>query len=320
MNWLKRNPLLGSVLLLLVALLVTGVWLWAREREQARRALVALEQKKLERDRLARQTPALSEANEQAIARDLANTRLVLAALRATLRAALPGPDETFPAPASPAKSIDLYSDIAAFVEKTRALATHAQVKIRPDEHFGFATHATGGPAADLIPAVFRQRIEGQYLLEGLLESRPRALLAVQREHPLSAAQRAQRNQPVQPGVPAFAIPAGNNGVAADFFDLDGRLSVRVPGYVDSDAFRLEFTGETATLRAFLNHLATFPLPVIVRSVEVEPMTVGIRVTDQVAPPSDAGTSVPLVSQSLSRWAVVVEFVVLPAAPQKPAS
>ena len=316
MNWLKRNPLLGSVLLLLVALLAAEAWLWSRGREQARRALATLEQKKQERDWLARQSPALSGENEQAIARDLAHTQQVLVALRAALQ----GRDDKIRAAAPPVKSIDLYFDIAAFVEKTRALATRAQVMARPDERFGFASHANEGPEADLVPAVFRQRVEGQYLVEALIESRPRALLAVQREHPLTAAQHARRNQPAQPGAATPAAPAGPSGAPADFFDFEGQMSVRVPGRVDSDAFRLEFTGQTPALRAFLNSLAAFRLPVIVRSVEVEPLTAEAPPVDPAAPPPAAGAPVPLVSQNLSRFAVVVEFVVLPATPEKPAS
>src|SRR5207245_42405 len=99
----------------------------------------------------------------------------------------------------------------------------------------------------------------------------PRALLSVQRERPLTAAQRALRHQPSRSGAPGVLPVQGAGGAPADFFDPDPQLSVRQPGWIDSEAFRLEFTGPTPVLRDFLNTLATYRLPLIVSSVEVEP-------------------------------------------------
>lgn len=308
MSWLKRNPVLGAVLVLAVLALAAEAWYLQRAREQAAQALAGLEQKQQERDWLARQSPALSEANEQAIAQDLVHAARTLAGLRSALQ-----PREgRLPAPAVPAKPIDAFFDLAAFVEKTRALAARAQVMIKPEERFGFATHSNEGPAEELVPAVFRQRWAAQHLVEALLEARPRVLVGVQRERPLTVGQRAQRNQPGQPGT-AAANPAA--GATADFFDFDGANSLRVPGRVESEAFRLEFTGQTQALRAFLNSLAALPRPVIVRRVEVEPLT-----TESAAAAAPAaGAPVPLVTQNLSKFAVVVECVELLPAPERSA-
>ena len=88
-----------------------------------------------------------------------------------------------------------------------------------------------------------------------------------------------------------------------------------MPGRVESEAFRLEFTGQTAVLRAFLNSLAALPRPVIVRRVEVEPLTAESGAS--TAPV--AGAPVPLVAQNLSKFAVVVECVELLPAPERSA-
>ena len=63
-------------------------------------------------------------------------------------------------------------------------------------------------------------------------------------------------------------------------------------------------------MRAFLNSVAALPLPIIVRRVEVEPLT-----AETVVPaPQAAGAPVPLVAQNISKFAVVVEYVeLLPA-------
>jgi hypothetical protein len=182
-------------------------------------------------------------------------------------------------------------------------------VATKPDERFGFATHAHEGPEAGLVPAVFRQRVVLQYIVEALIEARPQSLLAVQRERPLTAAQRMERNQPASPGAPPPGAPGARGGQAEDFLEFNPALSVRMRGQVDSDAFRLAFTGQTAALRTFLNTLAAFKLPVIVRSVEVEPLATDAAPVGPGATSPPAGAPVPLVAQNSSRFAVTVEYV-----------
>lgn len=305
MEGFRQNSRFGVLLLLSVAALGLEGWFWARHRGQARRALVALERKVRERDGLVRQSPALSVENEQAIARDLAGTRKVLAALRAALQ---DGEGGTPAAP--PGQAVDLFFDLAAFVEKMRVLAARARVALKPDERFGFAAHAHEGPGTGLVPAVFRQRVAAQRVLEALIEARPHSLLAVQRERPPAAAQRSGRNP-----APASAEAAATGGRSDDFFDFDPALAARVPGQVDSDAFRLEFTGRTSALREFLNTLAGGRPPVIIRSVEVEPLA---DETPGNEPAAATGAPMPLVAQNHSRFAVVVEAIRLVDAAGEP--
>lgn len=305
MSWLKPNSLLGAVLVFGLLALATETWFLRQARQQAARAATRLDQKIQERDWLAGQSPAPSAASEQAIARDLLQTRQELARLRDALQ---PRRDreETDGLPAT-SKPLDEYFAIAAFVEKTRALAARARVVLKPDERFGFAAHANEGPEPELLAAVFRQRHALQYLVEALMEARPQALLMVQRELPLTPAQRAQRNQAAQPVGSAVGGAAGS-----DFFAIADLSSLRRPGRVESEGFRLEFTGRTPALRAFLNSLAAGPRPVIVRQVEVERVTT--EASFATAPTADA--PVPLVAQNLSKFAVVVECVELLPAPE----
>ena len=313
MHRINQHPLLWAMLLLAVAALATGAWLLQRERQQARHAVAALKQKKQERDRLARQSPALDEGNEQAMGRDLAGAEKMLAAWQSVLQ----GRDAQLLAAEPPDKSIDAYFNIAAFVEKTRALAARAQVTLKPDERFGFAAHAREGPGTELAPAVFRQRIVLQYLVETLIEAHPQAVLTVQRERPLTLVQRTQRNHLAPVGANGTG-PGAPYGQPGDFFAFDRNISLRVPGLVDSEAFRLEFTGQTRTVRAFLNSLASFRLPLVVRSVEAEPLSVTAPAADPALPPAP-GAPVPLVAQNHSRFAVVVEFIEPVAATGNPA-
>jgi len=303
----RRRPLRFVAVVAWLALAGLGGWQGHEQRLAARRALAVLAQQEQERDWLARLSPAPSADNAAALAADLAATEKTIAARRATLA----GPARRMLDPAPPARSLDAWFELATYVERMRALAAQAQVALKPDERFGFAAHTNEGPGEALVSAVHRQRIVMQWLVESLLESRPRALLAVQRQPPRTAEQRAGRE-------PVAAIDG------PDYFTPDPRLSLRVPGLVEGEAFRLEFTGQTAALRAFLTAMASFQFPVIVRNLEVEPLAAEAAAA---APDPYAGlpavpgappAPVPIVRPSLSKFAVTLECVEILPAPTPP--
>lgn len=291
MNWPKLSPL-RSVGLVAGALALGGeIWALQQARQQAARRLAALEQKKQEREWLARQSPAPSEANEQAMDEDIVQAGRAVAELRVTLQGRTP---DNIVEP-SVAKPIDAFFDLASFVEKTRAAAARAQVRLKPDERFGFATHANEGPGAGQVTAVIRQREMIGSLVDALLEAHPRELVGIQRERPPAKAPREQ----------------GTGMENRDFFDFTPPVSLRVPGRVESEGFRVEFTGQTSALRKFLNNLAGLSRPAVVRSVEVEPLGGGQNRVD------GASAAVPLLESNFSRFTVVVEFVDLTTTDQE---
>lgn len=303
----RRHPLFTAVLAAsLAAAAAQGWWLWEAV-QRADRARVVLAQRVQERDWLASRSPALSEENTAALAADVAAAEKSLAALRTALagreRAREP----------QPARPIDAYFAIASTVEKLRTLAARQQVVIAAGESFGLATHANEGPEADLIERVHLQRIVIEHLVATLLEARPRAFLGIQRERPVPAALRPARREPGEEADSAAAEPR-TGGVPADFFRIDPQLRLRHAGLVDTEAFRLEFIGQTQPLRAFLNELAAYRLPLLVRSVEVEPAPSELAAGADTPEP---GAPVPLVAQNFSKFTVVLEFVelILPTAP-----
>jgi hypothetical protein len=185
-----------------------------------------------------------------------------------------------------PAARTDAYFDLATFVEKTRALARKNEVNVRPEANrFGFAAFANEGPLHDHIEPVFRQRQMIQYLVETLIEARPRSLIAVKREPTVSKADRDARTAAIANGE----TPVEPEVVEGpDYFTIDPRVTARMPGFIDTMAFRLVFTGQTAALRTFLNQLASFQLPVLVREVEVE--TASAEEASAQAAVEEAGT------------------------------
>jgi hypothetical protein len=149
----------------------------------------------------------------------------------------------------------------------------------------------------------------------------------VQRERPLTVEQQRLIREAHEAGesTPQLTTGGDNN---VDLFTIDSRTSSRVPNFVNASAYRLTFRGNTLALRALLNELARFELPVVVRSVEVSPLAAGNAVATSAPAPAptslasifgtapaagsaSAGVKKPIVEQTDSRFSVTVEFVSL---------
>ena len=286
---------------------VTLGWLAWQERAAGLRTRETLRAKLAERDWVAAQNPSPSDTSEQQIRAELAAVERSIGVLAKLLAGPATGALEV----TIPAKPVDAYFELAAYAQKQRALAVAARTAVSDDERFGFATHVAQGPAEELLPVVARQAAALRLLLECLLQASPRELLAVQRERPLTAEQWAERRAG---RAPRPAKDSGGPGASADFFALDPALSLLVPGETDTMAFRVEFSGHTASLRGFLNSLATSPAPFFVRSVEVEPLASSSPAGAAV----EADAAQPVVAQNVSKFAVVVELVELLRRPTNP--
>jgi hypothetical protein len=344
-KWYRTSPLFVAALAA-AGLVVLGDAVCIGERWVAVSGRAArLRQKQAELAGMRDVTPPPTRAVAAAIESDLAQAERLLAEMRGRL-AGHGAAAERIAQAKPPAAGTDAYFDLAGFVERTRDLARKNDVEVRADAaYFGFSTYAHEGPDAEHIAAVFRQRQIVEHLVGLLVEARPRALLAVQRERPLSAAERAA---PVAAGEPADAaaaapviLPADGTG---DLFALDPGARVGTPGFLESTAFRIKFVGQTATLRAFLNRLAGFELPLIVREIEAEPVpgesgepfaaaesrdpaaknplpSIVLSLEDPAAnsargrPMRNVARSAPIVARPWTAFTVTIEYVELAAAP-----
>jgi hypothetical protein len=267
MSFFRKNPLFGIVLTI-CAVLVLGELALIYERFAASRAAAKrFQDRKTELEGMAQLTPPPTRETASAIEADLAKAQAALASMDNELKGRGPAAERIRNAKV-PAARTDAYFDLATFVEKTRALAKKNEVDVRPEANrFGFAAFANEGPVHDHIEPVFRQRQILQYLIETLIEARPRSILSVKREPTVSKAEREAR---------AAAIANGETPVepeaveGPDYFTIDPRVTARKPAFIDTMAFRFVFIGQTAALRTFLNQLASFQLPVLVREVEVD--------------------------------------------------
>lgn len=297
MGWFKRNLFLSALMVATAFMSGAGCWLLFREARAARSATTMLEKHRQARDALRRQLPALTETNAGAIGLALSEARTQLAALRAGF------PDASASASNStPAGSIDGYFEIAAFVENNRRLADQARVSIRAGEQFGFGSHVSEGPSMDLLPGVLRQCAALKFLLAALFDARPSSLLLVQRERP----EAVSRELPGQPLSEKGGLVRKATAIeVADFFELTPGLSLESKGLIGTDAFKLQFSGNTRALRDFLNRLAEADEVFVVRSVEVEALA-GVRLAAPTRTESDA---IPLVVPLPGRFSVIVELL-----------
>jgi len=225
----------GALGLLVVLVLAAGVLL-GREHLAWQRAGRLLEQKQHELAQLEALVSAPSALELEAARGALEQARTELFGVRA---------EEVAVGPA-PAGRIEAYADLNAFVERTRERAAHAGVVVEAEERFGFGQFAREGPTVDQVPAIWRQRVMVERLLETLWVVRPQALAGV------------------------WCEPAPPD------------RSLQVPGLVEGRGVRLEFVGRTACLRQYLARLAVMAPPVVVREVRAEPIPVDPRQQDVV--------------------------------------
>jgi hypothetical protein len=318
----KTNPVFCSVLVVL-GLLAAGEGYGIYNRSvAAKKSAAQLMQKRNELSNLQSSKPAPNAANKAAIEESLRHTEAALASMHEGLKGRGPTA-QGLRAETVPSQPTDVFFNITTFVERMRDKTKAAEIKIKADERFGFSSYANEGPDRELIPQVFRQRQIIGYLMDALIAARPRELISIQRE---------------RPSAPNAATPApasrssGSAQVSPDLFEIDPRISARVPGFISASAFRLTFVGETSVLRSLLNKVATFELPLVVRSVEVEPFADTANTSASSAAPANSLASIfgttaassapaeaapakPLVEKTPSKFTVTVELIDLVEAP-----
>lgn len=327
----KSHPVFYSIIIVLGLSAAGAGWGIYDRSTVARKSAAVLSQKRAELNSLLTTNPVPSKESKAAVEADLRRTEVALGIMREELKGRGPTA-ERLRAAVVPAEPTDTFFNIATFVEKMREKTQAAGIKIKADERFGFTAYASAGPDRELIPQVFRQRQISEYLLDALIEAHPGELVSLQRERPLTKADLAAQAA----GQPAPSLPGGSQASPGDLFQIDPRITARVPGFVGASAFRLSFIGETESLRSLLNKLATFELPLVVRSVEVDP--VAKTATTAAAAPANSLSSIfgtpvpaagtgaepakpkPLVEKVLSKFTVTVELIDLVEAPKTEAT
>lgn len=189
---------------------------------------------------------------------------------------------------------------------------------------WGFSRFIDQGrpPPERYIPQIFKQMEILRYIMEQLLETRPASIVAVQREAIV----------PTEKEAEGTASRRQQTSTArSDEFTI-GSETARVPGAVDTMAFRVVFTGYTVNLRKFLMNIEKFELPLVVRSVEVRPLQqqaaksgatssrsnrpanpfealMGGSGSTPASTAAEAAGQEPIVSENESEFTVVIEYL-----------
>ena len=215
------------------------------------------------------------------------------------------------------ADGIGVMAGIQQFISiYQRKAATHTnkdgepvEIIVPDDFAFGFEQYLDEATMLDddeLIPVLDKQRQILSYLLNKLYEAEPESIVSVERE---VLEQKAEGSS------------------SAKSFTIHPAITAKVPGAINTLAFRLAFTGYTDSLRRLLNDLAKFDLPIVVRSIEVDRPS-GISTTAKVPSNNDLDAffgvfdggsnseleapeeaQKPVISENISTFTVVLEFI-----------
>ncbi|MFL2826202.1 MAG: hypothetical protein ACJZ8T_03930 [Coraliomargaritaceae bacterium] len=152
---------------------------------------------------------------------------------------------------------------IQQYISKFTTLAkTHeseygpSPIEIPEDFAFGFDRFKLESKVPDdpkEIAMLDKQRDILDFLISELFATHPKGILAIKRQ----TAKQSDDND--------FDDYYGDSSI----FNIGSSVTSKVEGAIDTIAFEISFSGKTNTLRGFLNRLAEFERPIVVRSINV---------------------------------------------------
>jgi len=319
MDFAKRNPILTTILALCVALFVAEsyfLWSFSGSVSTARRELSRSIGRAKDVEKL---NPAPTAENRDAAAKNAEELKAVLTKVKSTFQ------DTPIKITNIPSSSNEIVVDINGFVAAMRDLAASKQVITYSDKPtFGMAMYIGNvpPPPADKIPAVYKQVKILEFILSLLFNDGKQAnqemkLVSVRRENV------AEVRKLLAPGVYAPSSTDSGDDEHNELFKIDPAVTARVPGAVDTYAFQIRFISYTESLRKLVEDLKRFDMPLVIRSIEVEPATTADLAgtpdgAAAVASAKKGGAAVsenakPVVAENLSKFTLVLEYIELPS-------
>lgn len=313
MDFIKKNITLCLFVLICLLAAAAGAYLAFAESGKAKSAQSKISNAEAQLSSLLQADPAPSAENVAASEQNVANLKAELSKIRANLQkgSRMNVSTDGIGVMASIQQYITEYQGRIASVTDEDGVEL---IQTPSNFAFGFEKYIEEGEPlqdAKVIASLDKQRQILSYIVNKLIDANPDEITSVQREHLEGA--------------------AGEIG-----FEISKAITARVPGAIDTMAFSVTFTGYTDSLRVFLNSLAKFDLPIVVRSIEVErpqgsATTADLETNDldsifgafggassavEVAPES---AQKPVISENVSSFTVVLEFIeiILPSDSEK---
>jgi hypothetical protein len=315
MGFLKKNLIFCIAVILCLAAFVGGAFLSYTQYSGVKKAGSNLSSVEAQLNSLLNRNPAPSEVNVAASQENLNQLKASLAEIRDDLQS-----ESTLN---TSEDGVSVTAGIQQYISKfQRETARHknevgeaARIKTPDNFAFGFEQYISEAPVpqgAEKVSQLDKQRQILSYLLTQLISAGPQSIEAVKRE-----------------------VLEGGSESAQKGFLIASAVSARVPGAIDTMAFSLTFRGYTDSLRQFLNSLARFDLPIVVRSIQVTRPSGSETVVapprrnkpasfldffDDEDSPAAAGNSPsgnqppaeaqkPVIEENVSQFTVILEFI-----------
>lgn len=322
MAFLKKYPVFVSLLVVLLLAFVAEIFVFFNLSARTAAARKATENSGKTLEHYLNLSPAPTAENLELAEENVADLREELGRRIGKVR----GQIQSSVGENTPASPSDLLFELQGFVDRYTTRARSARedgqaIRLPANFGFGFRDLLDSGvpPSESLIPGLWKQKEIMQYLLDALYSSDPISISTIEREQfaeevvPEEAPRTVSGRRTTR-----TTVRTGPQGI----FTINPLISARVPGAIDTLAFRVQFTGYTSTLRRFLAQLAEFKLPIVVRSVEVNLSQEkpeqrqgddlgGIFGSPQKQPAvtEDNRSRRPVVVDNVSQFTVVVEFI-----------
>lgn len=262
MGVFKKNPVFSTLLLVCVLVFVAGVYFAFVESAKVAKTEKRIDRAVTEYQGVQSVDPAPTAENVAASEQNVVQLEVALERIRQNLQkgSSMAISDD----------GVSVMAGIQQFISEFKYKAANhvrvigatqervaAPVLISKDFAFGFEQYAEEARIPDdasAIPQLDKQRQILSYILTRLLDSNPHEIKKVERE--------------------LIELPVGQSGVPSGY-RIDPAVTARVAGAIDTLAFRISFVGYSRSLRQFLNSLADFDMPIVVRSINVSRPKVG---------------------------------------------
>lgn len=308
MDFIKKNTLFCIVVAICLSAFAAGAFLAYNASSKVQSAERKLSSARSQLTSLERASPAPTEANVKASQENIDKLLAELSEIRENLQR---GSRLN-----TSADGVAVMAAIQQYISDfQRRAESHVgpdgepdPIEIAPDFAFGFEQYIDEATPLDdeaRTRKLDQQRQILNFLVNQLIAANPDSITAVRREF-IEQVVRDSRDQ-------------------TKGFVIDSAVSARVPGAIDTMAFSVTFTGYTDSLRLFLNNLAKPELPIVVRSIEVDRPS-GSETVNAPAVDDDFGglfnnlsannqrgedaqAQEPIISENISRFTVIVEFI-----------
>lgn len=312
MALLKRNPIFTLVCVISLLSAGVAVYLAFAEFTQLKRAEKASSQQQRMLDSLLAQQPSLTAANVEAASANVEQLDQAYRHLAESLYGdtAIVGSTNGVQVMASIQEYISEFTYRAK--NHVNADGEPAPVSIAQDLSFGFEAYAEQASVPELpkvIPLLDQQRQVLSYVMRQLLASDPLEIVSVDRR------------------IYEGESPMDTKKLGG--FKMPKVASAAVEGMIQTIPLKVEFRGYTTSLRKFLNKLAEFEIPILVRSIQVSRKDQTLKKSKAkpkstsledlfgsfgAAAPSEKPSAVkaeqkPIISENASNFTLILEYI-----------